>query len=159
MKKQQFIQSCYPLACKAGEMFNLNPVVILAQSALETGWGISTLAVRYHNFFGITGSGSKNEYWPGHIIRLSARSLAFRAYLTAGDSFKDYARLICSAYPEAARYSYDPEVFARTIAAGRYISESNGDNREVYRKSIVSIAKDIQRIVLTLKNERTDEIY
>ncbi|MCD8264038.1 MAG: glucosaminidase domain-containing protein [Tannerellaceae bacterium] len=145
MKKQQFIDACYPLACKAGELFNLNPVVILAQAALESGWGLSTLAVCYNNFFGITGSGSKNAYWPGHVIRLSAQSMAFRAYLTAEDGFKDYARLLVSAYPEAARYSYAPAAFAREMAASRYISEANGDDRQVYCNSLVSIAGDITR--------------
>ncbi len=128
---------------QAGKLFNLNPVVILAQAAIESGWGMSTLAVRYHNFFGITAYGRKNEYWEGDSIRLGGHSLQFRVYRDAENGFSDYARLIRSAYPAAADMSYYPDAFAKEIAYSKYISEVNGDNREVYRRSIVSLCRTI----------------
>ena len=42
MKKQDFIKQYLPLDQKAGVQFGMNPVIILAQSAIETGWGEST---------------------------------------------------------------------------------------------------------------------
>ena len=56
MKAEQvdFISSYLPLARKAGESFRINPVVILAQAVIESGWGQSDLAREHHNFFGIT---------------------------------------------------------------------------------------------------------
>lgn len=42
MLKQEFIKLYHSPAQKAGECFGINPVVILAQSAIETGWGEST---------------------------------------------------------------------------------------------------------------------
>lgn len=50
MTKQEFITRYLPLAQKAGEAFRINPVVILAQAAIETGWGQSDLCLLYHNF-------------------------------------------------------------------------------------------------------------
>ena len=51
MKKQDFIKQYLPLAQKAGVQFGMNPVIILAQSAIETGWGESTLCKEHNNFF------------------------------------------------------------------------------------------------------------
>ncbi len=75
MTKQEFITKYLPLAQKAGEAFRINPVVILAQAAIETGWGQSDLCLLYHNFFGITAYGKKNVWWPGTATQLSANSL------------------------------------------------------------------------------------
>ncbi|MCD8194325.1 MAG: glucosaminidase domain-containing protein [Tannerellaceae bacterium] len=143
MKKQRFLNQCLPLARAAGEAFHLNPVVILAQSALESGWGESVLAVHYNNFFGITAAGSKNDYWPGYSVKLSPTSLSFRAYTDPQQSFMDYARLLRIRYPAAADMSPYPEAFAKEIAYSSYISEANGDNREVYRTSILSLCRFI----------------
>lgn len=50
MTKQNYIQQYLPLAQRAGERFGMNPIIILAQSAIETGWGESELAREYNNF-------------------------------------------------------------------------------------------------------------
>ena len=60
MTKKDFITKYLPLAQKAGEAFRINPVVILAQAAIETGWAQSDLCLLHHNFFGITAYGKKN---------------------------------------------------------------------------------------------------
>jgi len=102
MKAEQvdFISSYLPLARKAGESFRINPVVILAQAVIESGWGQSDLAREHHNFFGITAYGKKNVWWKGEGIELGAHSLRFRVYDTPQDSFMDYAR---SAMPTPRR--------------------------------------------------------
>ncbi len=144
MKKKIFIDTYLPLAQEAGEAFNLNPVVILAQSAIESGWGTSVLSTQFNNFFGITGYGNKNNYWPGYLVKLNSNSLEFRAYRNATESFFDYGRLIRSAYPTAAEMSFYPEAFAKEIAYSKYISEVNGDDRETYQYSLVSLCKTIE---------------
>ena len=72
MKKQDFIKQYLPLAQKAGVQFGMNPVIILAQSAIETGWGESTLCKEHNNFFGITAYGHPNPFWKGDRTDLSA---------------------------------------------------------------------------------------
>ena len=37
MKQSEFFSSLLPLARKAGEAFRINPAVILAQAAIESG--------------------------------------------------------------------------------------------------------------------------
>lgn len=71
MKKKEFVQAHLPSAIRAGDTFNLNLVVILAQVAIESGWGQSNLASIHHNFFGITAYGKKNECWVGTSVCLS----------------------------------------------------------------------------------------
>ena len=148
MKAEQvdFISSYLPLARKAGESFRINPVVILAQAVIESGWGQSDLAREHHNFFGITAYGKKNVWWKGEGIELGAHSIRFRVYDTLHDSFMDYARLIRSVYPFAADVSDDPKAFARKIAYSKYISEVNGDNREAYRILLIKLCRQIEKI-------------
>ena len=96
MKQSEFFSSLLPLARKAGEAFRINPAVILAQAAIESGWGQSDLASEHHNYFGLTAYGRSNVWWKGASIELGAHSLRFRTYDSPGDSFMDYARLILS---------------------------------------------------------------
>lgn len=152
MLKQEFIKQHYSSACKAGECFGINPVVILAQAAIETGWGESTLAKEHRNFFGITAYGRPNAFWKGTKTDLSENngpaSLWFRTYETADDSFMDFARLIHTAYPVAASVSDHPSAYAKEIAYSKYISEVNGDNRAAYRRMLVSICKSIEKMAV-----------
>ena len=143
----KFIQQCYPLASMAGGAFDLNPTVIMAQSAIETGWGTSELCTRYCNYFGISAYGKKNVWWQGDYVELDVNSIKFRRYPDASSSFMDYARLIRSAYPAAARVSNDPAAFAQSISYSHYISEVNGDNREQYRSTLVSISRQIDKLI------------
>jgi len=144
MKKEVFIQQYLPLAQKAGEAFRINPAVMLAQAAIESGWGQSALSIECNNFFGLTGYGPANDYWDGKTTTLSAFGLKFRMYADAQQSFMDSARLIRKNYSRAADMSYFPAAFAKEMAYSSYISEVNGDNREAYRRNIVSITRWIE---------------
>ena len=147
MEKGVFVKGYGGAARMAGELYGMNPVVILAQAAIESGWGESTLAVKYHNFFGITGYGVTNAYWHGGKTDLGNGGLLFRRYDTPEHSFLDFARLVFTAYPQAAAVSAYPAAYAQEIAYSRYISEVNGDNRAAYRKMLVSIARQIQLLI------------
>ena len=147
MEKREFVKGYGAAARMAGELYGMNPVVILAQAAIESGWGESTLAVKYHNFFGITGYGVVNAYWHGGKTDLGNGGLLFRRYDTPEHSFLDFARLVCTAYPQAAAVSAYPAAYAQEIAYSRYISEVNGDNRAAYQKMLAAIARQIQLLI------------
>ena len=147
MEKGVFVKGYGGAARMAGELYGMNPVVILAQAAIESGCGESTLAVKYHNFFGIMGYGVTNAYWHGGKTDLGNGGLLFRRYDTPEHSFLDFARLVFTAYPQAAAVSAYPAAYAQEIAYSRYISEVNGDNRAAYRKMLVSIARQIQLLI------------
>ena len=148
MNKQAFFKKFLPAAKAAGEHFKLIPQMILAQAAIESGWGESVLCTVYNNYFGLTGYGQPSLYWKG-AKTLKAEDggishLQFRIYESVEQSFFDFARLICKVYPTATSLSYHPEAYAKEIAYSRYISEANGDNREAYRQLLIKISQYIK---------------
>jgi flagellar protein FlgJ len=146
-KEETYVTANYEYARQAGELFNMNPLVILAQGAMETGWGTSTLARQHNNYFGITAAGKPNAFWDGRFYQAQNKyRLKFRVYGTPQDSFKDFARLISSAYKPAHAVSADYRAYAQQIAYSPYISETNGDNREHYRTGIISLYERIEDI-------------
>ena len=146
MTKQDFVNKFYPAAKAAGAEFNINPVVILAQAAIESGWGESKLST-YNNFFGITAYGRINNYWHGGKIQLAEGGLTFRRYDTMENSFMDYCRLIRGSYRTSADLSFHPAAFAKSIAYSKYISEVNGDNRASYQILMEKLSASIATLV------------
>ena len=131
-KQIHYLRSCLPAAEKAGQVFHMNPLVILAQGALESGWGIM-------------GYGAANDYWYGAVtdVKGSQGTLRFRHYASPELSFLDFARLIFTGYPRAWSFSQRPDAYAKEIAYSPYISEQNGDNREQYRRNLVAITQKV----------------
>lgn len=146
MTKQDFVNKFYPAAKAAGAEFNINPVVVLAQAAIESGWGESKLS-SYNNFFGITAYGRINSYWHGGKIQLADNGLPFRRYDTMENSFMDYCRLIRGSYRTSADLSFHPAAFAKSIAYSKYISEVNGDNRASYQILMEKLSASIATLV------------
>ena len=93
MKQSEFFSSLLPLARKAGEAFRINPAVILAQAAIESGWGQSDLASEHHNYFGLTAYGRSNVWWKGASIELGAHSLRYISEVN-GDNRAAYQALL-----------------------------------------------------------------
>ena len=84
------------------------PSVCIAQSAIETGWGKSSIMTKANAYFGIKSGRS----WKGAVYSTKTREWydnvnatnitdTFRAYSTLEDSIKDYYNLIC----EYGRYN------------------------------------------------------
>ena len=69
--KQAYISTHLADAQSAGARFHLNPIILLAQAALESGWGTSRLAREANNHFGITGYGASNAFWHGCLLYTS----------------------------------------------------------------------------------------
>lgn len=137
--KTNYVNINYPIAEQAGKKFNLNPVVILAQGAMESGWGTSYMAKNIFNFFGVTAFGNKNEFWDGDFYVSKTSGLKFRKYKTTLAGFSDFARLISSKYLTAAKVSFSIADYAREISLSPY-AEQDPVNREIYRKGIISNA-------------------
>ena len=75
MLKEIFVQSYYPQVKEAGIKYGINPVVLLAQIAIETGWGESVLCKEHFHFGGLTGFGKPSEFWPGTKYSYAKRDL------------------------------------------------------------------------------------
>lgn len=144
-----FVKNTLPAAVSAGASFNMNPMAILAQAAFESGWGTSNLSMHSNNYFGITAYGCSNDYWHGGktTVKAAGYSAEFRRYDTLQNSFLDFARLIRNVYRSAWALSNNIPAYAKEIAYSPYISELNGDDREAYRLSLISIEKKIRAIM------------
>jgi hypothetical protein len=104
-----FFRNMLPYARRVSELTGIDPRLVLAQSALETGYGRSA---PNFNFFGIKapqGQGASlmtSEFENGRMV---SRSEPFRTYDSPAGSFEDYASLML----RAPRYR--PVLEARTL--------------------------------------------
>jgi len=96
----EFIKRLMPAAKEAGAQLNVDPKLLVAQAALETGWGKSLNNQTGSNLFGIKSTGQwqgsaelaqTKEYIGGRWLNIQED---FRAYASPEDSFKDYVQLI-----------------------------------------------------------------
>lgn len=131
----EFVESLWPHAQKAAEKLGVNPKAILAQAALETGWGKYPIAkedgAASFNLFGIKAdsrwSGDRAvvntlEFRDGVAKREKA---AFRAYDSFSQSFDDYANFLSSSerYKDALQSGNDASMFAASLQRGGYATD------------------------------------
>lgn len=131
---QAFVQRIWPEAEAASRATGIPARFLVAQAALETGWGKKELrnadGSPSFNLFNIKAGRGWNgasvttnttEYRNGVAVREDAR---FRAYGSYRESFQDYARLI-STSPRYARVvgTTDANAFARGLQAAGYATD------------------------------------
>ncbi len=143
--KTAYVNNNYATAETAGRKYNMNPVVILAQGAMESAWGTSYMAKNIFNFFGITASGKANEYWNGDFYVSKSSGLKFRKYKSTLDCFYDFARLISSNYKAAFAVSFSIPDYAREISNSPY-AEQDPASRAIYRKAVISNAAYVLKV-------------
>jgi flagellar protein FlgJ len=132
---EHFVRRYLPDATAAARSLGIDPRLLLAQAALETGWGAATPqhpdGSSAHNLFGIKAGanwrGARVAHWTmEHMGGVAARKReVFRAYDRAAASFADYVDLIggSSRYAEALSHSSDPEAYARAVSDAGYATD------------------------------------
>lgn len=125
---------------------------MVAQAALETGWGKHEIRFddgrTSHNLFGIRAGanwkGPVAEIWTTEFINGAAQKVRgqFRAYGSYEESFNDYARLISQSprYANAMRNLGDPQAFASALQQAGYATAPN------YAKVLSSVIQTTQRM-------------
>ncbi|HEV2374213.1 MAG TPA: glucosaminidase domain-containing protein, partial [Streptosporangiaceae bacterium] len=120
-EQQAFIREVAPGAMAAQRTYGVPAAVTIAQAIDESGWGMSKLATRDHNLFGIKGTGPagsdsqpSQEYLGGHLV---TRIASFRVYHNAAESIADHARLIATSgfYGRAMAVHQDADAFAGAL--------------------------------------------
>ena len=129
-----FVSELWPHAQRAAQRLGIDPRVLIAQAALETGWGQHVLqrgdGQSSHNLFGI----KADSRWTGDQV--SARTMefrdgflqrepaAFRAYTSPAQSIADYADFISGnpRYQEALG-SADPGRYATELQRAGYATD------------------------------------
>jgi len=59
--RRDFLSTIASAALESGRQYQIPPSIILAQAALESGWGRSKLARHHHNIFGIKATGTQKS--------------------------------------------------------------------------------------------------
>ncbi|HET7267201.1 MAG TPA: flagellar assembly peptidoglycan hydrolase FlgJ [Oleiagrimonas sp.] len=142
---KQFAHAAYTAAKVSG----VSPLLILAQAALETGWGRHDIAAQggrdSHNLFGIkagsdwqgrTTTVATHEYRNGDMIRVDA---SFRAYGSYADAFVDHAKLMQSSRYASVRRAATPQQQARALQASGYATDPN------YADKLIAIMRQIKQ--------------
>lgn len=138
--RNAFIDMLLPGALQASQMTGVDPRIIIAQAAQETGWGAHAPG---NNFFGIKSHGrqggntlSTTEYVNGQPVRENA---SFRAYDSPADSVLGYANFINS-NPRYKPFKNAQGLDAQLQALGQsgYATDPN------YASSVGAIARSIQ---------------
>ncbi len=132
---KNFVNTLLPHAREAGAALGVAPEALLAQAALETGWGRSLPLTAdggsSHNLFGIKAGANWNgaqatvptmEVVAGAPVRTSA---AFRAYDSYGASFADYVRFVQDnpRYREALNQAGDPAAWFSSLQQAGYATD------------------------------------
>lgn len=111
--REDFISDLAPLAQELGEAYGLFPSVVLAQAALESGFGQSLLTQEYKNYFGIKAQAGEGVLLPTQEVeegQFVDEDAYFRSYRSARQSFYDYGDLISQAPRyEPVRQATSPE--------------------------------------------------
>ena len=145
-QRSQFVASIRPFAEKAASQLGVAPEAVIAQAALETGWG-RHMPADSQNLFGIKASGS----WQGAQVQAATREVGatgeqtvtqpFRSYNSAADSVADYASLIAgsSRYAAALNTGNDVHAFATALKHGGYATDPQ------YVQKVVATADTVRR--------------
>ena len=130
-----FVQALAPHAQAAAQKLGVSVRALLAQAALETGWGKHLPAHHdgstSNNLFGMKAGRSWDgdkvsvptlEYEDGVAVRKRDQ---FRAYGSPGDSFADYADVLANnpRYASALGKGEDIRGFAKALARGGYATD------------------------------------
>lgn len=142
-----FLGKLAGVARSTAEALGLSPHLLLAQAALETGWGRKAIkdaaGQESYNLFGI----KAGKHWTGKTVAVTTTEYihgvpqkkveSFRAYGSFADSFSDYARLIKHRYGEAMAQGATAEGFGRALQAKGYATDPN------YAQKIARVAQSV----------------
>ena len=142
-QQASFVRTLEPLAQSAGQSLGVAPDTLIAQAALETGWGrnmpTDSNGRSSSNLFGVKAGDS----WRGAAVQAntteydqgtpSTTRAAFRSYGDASQSVGDYVSLLQTSprYAGALGAGSDVHAFANGLQRGGYATDPNYVNKLV----------------------------
>ncbi len=132
---EAFVNHLWPMAKQAAEKMGITPEVLLAQAALETGWGRKIAqhasGKSSHNLFNI----KADNRWDGEDVSISTLEFRggipqqekanFRAYDTFQASFNDYVEFIQNSprYQPAMAVANDAKAYTQELSRAGYATD------------------------------------
>lgn len=146
--RQDFIDTLLPMAEEAARTIGVDARYLVAQAALETGWGRSMImrgdGSSSHNLFGIKSHGwqgesakvTTTEYHEGRPVQEAA---SFRVYNSFAQSFKDYVSFLKTngRYQDALAAADKPDEYVRKLQQAGYATDPQ------YARKISQIARQL----------------
>jgi flagellar protein FlgJ len=133
--REDFVREIWPHAVRAGQQLGVNPRAIVAQAALETGWGSRLIrddaGVSGNNLFGIKADAS----WGGQRVTVTTleydgdlpkpQRAQFRAYPDLAAGFADYVRFLSTnpRYGAALQAGGNAEAYAERLQSAGYATD------------------------------------
>lgn len=145
----EFVEAMLPMAEKAAARLGVDPHYLVAQAALETGWGKSIIkqsdGSNSHNLFGIKAHGGwqgesanvvTHEYCDG--VKGQERA-SFRSYASFEQSFDDYVNFLegNGRYTQALARTENPDTFFRELQQAGYATDPQ------YARKVSQIARQL----------------
>ncbi len=161
---QEFTAAMLPMAEKAAKRLGVDPHYLVAQAALETGWGRSIIRQgdgSSHNLFGIKAHGG----WKGDSASVMTAEYrdgvkgmeraSFRSYSSFEQSFDDYVTFLesNSRYATALNSTDNPDAFMRELQRAGYATDPQ------YARKISQIAQRVMneaRLVSQADDSQTE---
>lgn len=132
---EMFVSSLLPLAEEVAKELGVDPKVLLAQAALETGWGKHIIRDAQgdssNNLFNI----KADKRWDGERAQVNTleyrdgvaqqEKALFRSYDSYEQSFRDYADFLKSSprYQQALESAADPRQYLQQLQAAGYATD------------------------------------
>ncbi len=151
--EKDFVNKVLPYAMVTAKKMGVDPLALIAQSALETGWGKSVLADEKgrssNNLFNIkTGNSwqgdqlTKNslEFKNGVFVKENSN---FRQYSDIGKSFNDYADFISNSdrYKHIPRNAVNAEKYIEQLQSAGYATDPR------YSEKVISVLHRVSDMV------------
>lgn len=133
MKPEDFINEIAQAAQQSALKTKVPASFVIAEGALESGWGASMLATKGMNLFGVKADAS----WKGATISINTREFLrgkwvmvpalWRQYSSWLDCISDHASFLLDneRYKPAFAHSNDALAFTKAVAAAGYATDPN----------------------------------
>ncbi|MDD8058623.1 MULTISPECIES: flagellar assembly peptidoglycan hydrolase FlgJ [Shewanella] len=147
---QHFISTLYPHAEKAAKTLGTSAEVLIAQSALETGWGQKVIrrndGTMSHNLFNI----KADKRWQGEKTSVNTlefekgipvqQKADFRMYDNLEQSFSDFVSFIGQGdrYEDARKVASEPTQFIRALQKAGYATDPQ------YANKVINVMKSVK---------------
>ncbi|PSW35314.1 flagellar assembly peptidoglycan hydrolase FlgJ [Photobacterium phosphoreum] len=149
---EAFVSHMKPYAQQAARVLGTDPALLIAQAALETGWGkkvINNALGSSNNLFNI----KADPRWQGQKVATKTlefhdgiavqEQAAFRSYDSYQHSFDDFVNFLQHnpRYSKALTHSNQPQQFIREIHQAGYATDPN------YSNKVLAVMKKVQSLL------------
>lgn len=147
---EEFVEAMLPMAEQAAQRLGVDPKYLVAQAALETGWGkrmqhsangessYNLFGIKSHGWKGRSANANTTEYINGRFVK---QNDSFRKYDSFAHSFNDYVNFLQQnpRYEKALQAASNAENYVRELQRAGYATDPD------YAAKISRIARQIQQ--------------